>query len=244
MTSSSNKEIKAIHPPNLGWLEYRLNEEEMKHVRECISKAHVDFKPKLAGNIHGSYVLEDEGDWFWNNTLKVLCTTYQEAFKINLGDLVPTGQGYPYFLQTWWVNYQKQTDFNPLHHHDGVYSFALWMDIPFRHFEQNKKPEAMNSNTPCVSNFEFAYINIMGEVQTYGYELNPKDSGRMVFFPSKLKHMVYPFYNCDKERVSISGNIVLNTLGPGTLDLIAEERKKLRELKKEKDKKKFNHSVK
>ena len=108
MTSSSNKEIKAIHPPNLGWLEYRLNEEEMKHVRECISKAHVDFKPKLAGNIHGSYVLEDEGDWFWNNTLKVLCTTYQEAFKINLGDLVPTGQGYPYFLQTWWVNIRNK----------------------------------------------------------------------------------------------------------------------------------------
>ena len=29
----------------------------------------------------------------------------------------------------------------------------------------------------------------------------------MLFFPAKLMHTVYPFYNCDKERISISGNI-------------------------------------
>ena len=29
----------------------------------------------------------------------------------------------------------------------------------------------------------------------------------MLFFPAKLMHSVYPFYECDKERISISGNI-------------------------------------
>ena len=33
--------------------------------------------------------------------------------------------------------------------------------------------------------------------------------GYMVMFPSSLYHMVNPFYECDEERISISGNINL-----------------------------------
>ena len=32
----------------------------------------------------------------------------------------------------------------------------------------------------------------------------------MLFFPAKLMHTVYPFYDCDEERISISGNIKLD----------------------------------
>ena len=28
----------------------------------------------------------------------------------------------------------------------------------------------------------------------------------MVIFPSRMKHQVYPFYECEEERVSIPGN--------------------------------------
>ena len=31
----------------------------------------------------------------------------------------------------------------------------------------------------------------------------------MLFFPSSLNHAVYPFYDCDEDRVSISGNIMV-----------------------------------
>ena len=41
--------------------------------------------------------------------------------------------------------------------------------------------------------------------------MSPKLEGTMVFFPAQLRHAVYPFYNCDEERISISGNIALNT---------------------------------
>tara|TARA_B100000519_G_scaffold120473_1_gene103987 strand:- start:501 stop:641 length:141 start_codon:yes stop_codon:yes gene_type:complete len=37
--------------------------------------------------------------------------------------------------------------------------------------------------------------------------MSPKMEGTMLFFPARLKHTVYPFYNCKEERVSISGNI-------------------------------------
>ena len=32
----------------------------------------------------------------------------------------------------------------------------------------------------------------------------------MLFFPSKLNHVVYPFYTSNKNRISISGNVALD----------------------------------
>ena len=45
----------------------------------------------------------------------------------------------------------------------------------------------------------------------HSYGLSKGDEGNMLFFPSELHHQVYPFYNCDKTRISISGNIFLDT---------------------------------
>ena len=40
------------------------------------------------------------------------------------------------------------------------------------------------------------------------YFLNKEEhEGKMVLFPAMLNHQVYPFYNIDEERVSMSGNI-------------------------------------
>ena len=38
--------------------------------------------------------------------------------------------------------------------------------------------------------------------------MSPEDEGRMLFFPATLQHMVFPFYECEEERVTISGNIL------------------------------------
>ena len=35
--------------------------------------------------------------------------------------------------------------------------------------------------------------------------------GIMLFFPSNLNHQVYPFYKCNEKRISIAGNIGLDT---------------------------------
>ena len=35
----------------------------------------------------------------------------------------------------------------------------------------------------------------------------------MLFFPAKLHHIVYPYYNCDEDRITISGNIGLDAMG-------------------------------
>ena len=38
--------------------------------------------------------------------------------------------------------------------------------------------------------------------------MSPEMNGYCCFFPSDLCHQVYPFYTSDKDRISISGNIL------------------------------------
>jgi len=38
-------------------------------------------------------------------------------------------------------------------------------------------------------------------------------NGVILMFPSTTKHAVYPYYTTDKERITISGNIIWNVDG-------------------------------
>ena len=204
------EDVKVIRPPTLGWLEKKLSEKELDYLWRCIDNRKESFKNDLAGNIHESNVLIDKSDWFWQNTLSPLVTNYHKEFN-NLGLNAPVNQSHPLYLRSWWVNYQKQNEFNPNHAHGGVYSFVIWMKIPTKHHEQNKNPISSKSNNPNISAFQFNYLNILGQMEGFIYEMNPEIEGTMLFFPAQLSHCVYPFFNCDEDRISISGNISLNT---------------------------------
>ena len=203
-------DVTPIVPKNYGWLEYKLSDKEMDYVWRCIDKKKGDAKHHLAGNISGSYTLVDRLDWFYKNVIQNLTSLYAEAFD-NLGTTVPVSQYHPYYMNTWWVNYQNQTEFNPAHKHTGVYSFVIWMKIPTYYEEQKKNSIALTSNSATISNFEMYYSNTLGETNFHIYRMNPAVEGTMLFFPSKMRHTVYPFYNCDDERISVSGNVMLDS---------------------------------
>ena len=93
----------------------------------------------------------------------------------------------------------------------GLFSFVIWIKIPTDWREQHKIPIAANSFSPVASNFEFHYNTLLGDQGKFNYFLNKDSEGMMLFFPSGLGHTVYPFFNCDEERVSISGNIRFDT---------------------------------
>ena len=207
---SEDEQIKAIRPQNFGWLEKKLSNKEMEFLWKCIDNRKESHKRTLAGQIYESNKLIDRGDWFWQHTLFPLCEEYYQEFG-NLGSTIPVNQIHPYYLSSFWVNYQKQNEFNPIHDHTGVYSFVIWMKIPTKHFEQNRNPISLKANTHLISAFQFNFTDIMGQTSQYVYEMNPEMEGTILFFPAKLQHGVYPFYNCDEDRISISGNIGLNT---------------------------------
>ena len=206
-TNDASKKVKCIMPPNEGWLEYNLNSKELDYVWKCIDNSGRNTNAELAGNISGSYKLEDTDNWFFNNSILPLIEIYSNKFT-NRGATVPVFGRYPYTMATWWVNHQKQHEFNPIHLHTGIYSFVIWLKIPFSWEDQNRDNI---TNTPTKSCFEFSYNNILGESSSYTYRTSTINEGTLLFFPSELKHIVYPFYNCNEDRVSVSGNVYIDT---------------------------------
>tara|TARA_Y100001949_G_scaffold152581_1_gene139030 strand:+ start:283 stop:987 length:705 start_codon:yes stop_codon:yes gene_type:complete len=195
-------------------LEFNLSDTPvMDKLWEYISNAKENpksFNATLAGNISSSLLLDDKDNWFFINTLVPIIGEYKEIFKTATSYANQTifKNSVPYSLLKFWVNFQKQHEFNPLHNHSGVYSFVIFMKIPYDWKEQHELPFAKASNNPRASDFEFAYINVMGKIVPYTYNLDTSHEGLMLFFPAELYHQVYPFYNSEEERITISGNIV------------------------------------
>lgn len=198
--------MRTIRPSNLGWLEDTLTSKESGRLWEYIYKAKDNAKLELLGHLDSSLYLHDEDDWFFNK----VCTRFIARYIEEFGDFnVPTRGTHPFAIETLWMNTMKQTDYNPFHNHFGVYSFVIWLNIPTDWREQYA---LCDNSKGTASNFEFHFTNIIGEITSYQYELDPTWNDTMLFFPSKLNHGVYPFFNCDEDRVSVSGNICLNTL--------------------------------
>ena len=203
------KSVKPIRP-NDGWLEIKLDEDEMSHLWKCIDKKGLNHKKFLVGNISSSFELEDENDRFHDNVLFKLYDKYADEFR-NVGNELGLKAKHPYYLQNMWVNYQKQNEFNPIHNHTGLYSFVVWMKIPTHWKDQFKLPflRRVKEFNKRVSAFEFTIPG--SRFITYNYQMSPDLEGTMLFFPSTMLHQVYPFYDCEEDRVSISGNIGIDT---------------------------------
>mgnify|MGYP003651181279 FL=1 len=178
------------------WIDTRLSEEEMKFLNDAISEKNKEnHSDHLAGNISKSELIEDKDNWFFESSLKKLIEKKEKSQIEKLK------------LEPFWVNYQKQNEFNPLHNHSGLYSFVVFMKIPTHWKEQHALPLSTVSNFPCASDFCFHYPEKDNNIYTTYFKLSPEDEGRMLFFPAGLAHQVYPFYGTEEERITISGNI-------------------------------------
>jgi hypothetical protein len=203
--------ISGIRPPEpVGWLESKLPKNVMKILDRYIEVAKKNpesFNEKLAGNISKSLILKDEDNCFFKDVLVLFINQFRVNYPNYLSNIAYLSENAPYCLGSLWVNFQKQHEFNPSHDHSGVFSFVIWVKIPTDWREQHALPFSANSNLATASDFEFQYTSMMGDMKTFVYTLDKESEGVMLFFPSKLRHTVYPFYNCDEERISISGNI-------------------------------------
>jgi len=207
-------EVSAESPPEqIGWLDIKLPKSVMKRLQSYIEEAKknpVKYNKNLAGNISKSILLKDKDNWFFKTILNSLISKFNEYYPTYLSSIMMFSENAPYCLDDFWVNFQKENEFNPSHDHAGVFSFVIWIKIPTDWKEQHALPISANSNSPKASNFEFHYTSMLGNFGRITFNLDKTSEGVMLFFPSKLVHTVYPFYNCDKERISISGNILFD----------------------------------
>lgn len=218
--SSKEESSRPVVPFTGGWMEKKLSADHMKFLWDMIGNKGESCGEMLAGHVMDSYYLEDKEDYFYVNVLDPLMQEYMHNFG-NPGDKIAVNNLHPFCLHKWWVNYQQQGEYNPTHDHTGCFSFVIWMKIPYTNEEQNEtgtnpevaiaKRAGKMSGHASNGSFEFHYTDIFGASHSFWYDMGTPLEGTMLLFPSNLKHQVYPFFNNDEYRISISGNIVLNT---------------------------------
>ena len=100
-----------------------------------------------------------------------------------------------------WVVSQYAGDFNPAHHHSGDFSGVIYLKLPPKMHDEIV--EDSKDHYPASGLIEFMF----GENQEFrsdNLKFKP-EVGKLLVFPSWLKHFVYPF-TCEGERRSMSFN--------------------------------------
>ena len=209
-THYNNKEesSRPISPFTGGWMEKKLNPDSIKYLWDVI-----ESKGEVLNGFPNSYRLEDKDGHFYQSVLDPLMLEFINNFG-NPGDKIAVNSPHPYCLHNWWVDYQRQGEYKPIYDNFGCFTFVIFMKIPYLSEEGTKD-----------GSFEFRYSDLYGQSQAFTYDMGKPLEGTLLLFPSNLKHQVYPFYNNDEDRISISGNIVLNTSRGIPVEMNADQQK-------------------
>ena len=197
----------------------QLTDEDFRWIKKEVVKAKkigVKKNKTLAGHIKEEYAMPGINQSF-NNFLLGNASTH-EVFKMYNSRFNVNSENRPIYLDSFWVNYQKKYEFNPLHDHTGVYSFIIFVKIPYDlKKEENYFPEVATPYTEIslhpqgeqvqTSKLNFVNIDPNGQIVTKAVPADKSFEGKMFMFPSKQLHLVYPFYTSDDYRITVSGNI-------------------------------------
>ena len=164
----------------------------------------VQMNPSLAGQITKEYQITKSLPLL-NPFLEEMGRAYQKEWnyypKENPNNNKLT-------VESVWVNMQKKLEVNPLHNHDGTLSFVAWLHVPFKLEDERKMPNCKNSRTvELASTFQFVYTTALGTIANCPMFVESGWEAKIIMFPSKLLHMVYPFQTSDDYRISIAGNL-------------------------------------
>ena len=194
---------------------------------DIAKKRKICHKKDLAGNISNSYKLDDPQNLVIQNLYNIVFNQVDNPIMFEFinkevasvysrNEFVNKTSGLEPYLSDLWVNFQKKGEFQPIHNHRGLFSFVIWMDIPYESKDESNLPTAKTSDKNHKGgNFSFVTAGGITRVITeYTIELSPRMNGYCCIFPSDLCHQVYPFYTSDKDRISISGNIMYHSPKP------------------------------
>ena len=170
-----------------------------------------DWSHKLVGKVHKEVqipVRNKEHRELLFTTMRGACVDYlKESIKNNTaygwykiaGDAVATVDNI-HSAHSWVVS-QYAGEYNPWHHHSGDFSAVIYLKLPPKMNEEIK--EDWKDHYPANGLIEFMF----GENQSFRSD-NLKFKpvvGKMLVFPSWLRHFVYPFKS-EGERRSMSFN--------------------------------------
>ena len=171
-----------------------IDSELTQKTKEAVKHVDVPHNSSLAGNIEKEFLLygndynylggllEPIKNKIFSHCSRILNATPEDCTLVNM-----------------WVNFQCKNEFNPIHTHEGTFSFVWYLDIPD---EIRSEWKSTNSNSPTRG-----CINFVSSLSNNNIVMNPKTNDLFVFRSSQM-HQVYPFES-DVTRISVSGNIIV-----------------------------------
>jgi hypothetical protein len=202
---------------NLGFLLHKFNDEELKPIRNEVNKIlnnfdkAIPFNKNLAGNIEREFVLSESVKHI-NDLIIPQIINYDQHFNF-INHFSYINKNVNIKLETSWVNFQKKYEFNPPHNHNGVFSFVIWLNIPYDIKDEMKNLSSINSKANNPGCFNFSYCNTLGYIENYTMPIDKNYNNFMCLFPSKMIHYVNPFFISDEYRISVSGNFYFDVIG-------------------------------
>lgn len=202
---------------DIGFLTVKFTEEELSPIKQEVAFIQQDFDrhfrydmtSRLAGHLRREFSLQSSAKYL-EELIRPHLQTFDNEFGY-LSSVMTNSDRNELSLYETWVNYQSKYEFNPVHTHSGVYSFALWLSIPYTMDQEMGFNPGAWSNSPQAGCFAFHYLNSLGRLRTHLIPADKSYENTMVIFPATLPHSVNPFYSSDEYRISVSGNFVWNT---------------------------------
>ena len=198
------------HLPNVGLTEGKIPPEIYQALNQEIVDIHTNDKdvvrmnPSLAGQITKEYEITKSRQ-FLDPYLEEMGRAYQKEWNYYPKENPNNNE---LKVESVWVNMQKKLEVNPLHNHDVTLSFVAWLYVPFKLEDERNMENCKNSRTvELASTFQFVYTTAVGTIVNCPMFVESGWEAKIVMFPAKLLHMVYPFQTSDDYRISIAGNL-------------------------------------
>ena len=218
MTQSENITGNMHELAGLGYISSKVPAdilEKIQHEVDFISR-HRNIAKKyndtLVGQLEDEFELEKSKKWL-APFIEQLANIYHERYPNHLKSeiLAFNQKGQPGLkLERLWVNFQKKHEYNPPHNHSGLYSFVIWLKIPYKLEDELNCPNSKSASKPYNSMFAFYYVEPLGNIAEHIIRVDKNHEGMIILFPARMYHGVSPFFTSDEERISISGNMYID----------------------------------
>ncbi len=195
--------------PNFGYVTAKLPKEILVALASKIDNIakqpedHQNYSHKLVATIKQSYDLIEHKD-ILESSITEMIAEYDRSYPGYVISQDYVSKRSPIGITDLWVNFQKPGDVNPNHCHPGIFSFVIWMYVPYYHEEQTRGLPGAKLNG-C---FEFTYTQTNGTINHIALKADKNWNGTCCLFPSSLQHCVYPYFSDkDATRITVSGNV-------------------------------------
>jgi len=128
-----------INLNEIGVYSERIPKNIFENIKSLVNTASEDHNNELVGQIEKELKINlNQHKDISEYLLKIVTKT--NLFQEYMVDLMK--QNNKNFLNlklvSSWINFQKENEFNPLHTHDGIFSYIIFIKIPYSYEEQKK----------------------------------------------------------------------------------------------------------